>query len=125
MRDIENTNDIREMVHTFYGMIRADTLLSPIFSSRIPDEGWDAHLETMCDFWNSVICFERNYKGNPFSKHIVLPVNENHFERWIELFHDAMNQNFQGEKADEIKKRAENMTRIFSTKIHYLNRSEK
>ena len=36
---------LTELVHRFYGKVRADTVLGPIFAARIED--WGPHLERM------------------------------------------------------------------------------
>ena len=78
---------IRRLVHAFYAEIRRDSLLGPVFESRIGD--WDAHLEQMCAFWSSVMLKTGRYHGTPMQKHMVLPVDRRYFERWLELFQDV------------------------------------
>ena len=50
------------------------------------------------------------YKGNPMTKHIVLskkePMTSEHFERWLSLWNQTVNENFKGERASEAIKRA-------------------
>ena len=75
---------IRRLVHGFYAKVRQDALLGPIFDSRVAD--WDEHLERMCRFWSSVATMSGTYHGNPMAKHIALPVDAAHFDRWLELF---------------------------------------
>lgn len=75
---------IRRLVHGFYAKVRQDALLGPIFDSRIAD--WDEHLERMCRFWSSVAMMSGTYHGNPMAKHVTLPVDAVHFDRWLELF---------------------------------------
>lgn len=75
---------IRNVVHTFYGRIRADELLGPIFEARISD--WDTHLERMCAFWSSVTLMSGRYHGRPMPAHAPLPVGGKHFDHWLSLF---------------------------------------
>lgn len=82
-----NTAMIERLVHTFYGKIRSDPQLGPIFESRIHD--WDSHLRQMCRFWASVTLMAGTYHGNPMEKHRELPVNDSHFERWLQLFDET------------------------------------
>ncbi len=44
---------VDRLVETFYGRIRADDLLGPIFAGRIAD--WPWHLDRMKRFWRSVL----------------------------------------------------------------------
>lgn len=75
---------IHRLVHGFYAKVRQDALLGPIFDSRIAD--WDEHLERMCRFWSSVMTMSGAYHGNPMAKHVRLPVDAEHFDRWLALF---------------------------------------
>lgn len=75
---------IDRVVREFYGRLRSDSLLSPIFASRIHD--WEAHLRRMVEFWSSVIIMTGRYHGNPMAKHSDMPVTPIHFSRWLALF---------------------------------------
>ena len=82
MLDINDKEDIKIFVDSFYNKVQKDELLGPIFSSKIPDGNWSNHLERMYSFWNTVLFAHRDYRGNPFSKHASLPIQAPHFERW-------------------------------------------
>ena len=75
---------IETLVHAFYGHVRADPLIGPVFTARITD--WDVHLQRMCEFWSSVVLMSGRYHGAPMQKHAPLPVDGQHFDRWLELF---------------------------------------
>ncbi len=51
----------------------------------------------MYRFWESMLFRTGNYQGAPFPKHAVLPVEQAHFERWVMLFVETVNENFSGE----------------------------
>lgn len=79
---------IRELVHTFYGRVRADELLGPIFNTAVAD--WDEHLEKLCAFWSSVMLMSGRYKGAPMQAHARLPgIGARHFDHWLSLFMDT------------------------------------
>jgi hemoglobin len=75
---------IERLVHAFYARIRTDAVLAPIFEARIRD--WEPHLERMCAFWSSVALMSGRYHGTPMAKHMPLPVDADHFDRWLALF---------------------------------------
>ena len=120
MKDIENIKDIKVFVDAFYTKVRADELLGPVFAIRIESEAWEKHLNQMYSFWNTVLFFQRTYKGNPFSKHVNLPVEKLHFSRWLSLFKDTIDLHFKGAKAEETKSRADKMAVLFMSKIQHL-----
>lgn len=76
-------------VETFYGHIRDDDLLGPIFAERIAD--WPPHLARMKAFWRSVLHNSGEFSGNPMIKHLAIPgLEERHFARWLELFYATL-----------------------------------
>lgn len=77
---------IQEVVHAFYGKIRVDPALGPIFNRAIGAD-WDAHLSKMCDFWSSVLLMTGRFKGAPMAVHAQIPdIRATHFARWLHLF---------------------------------------
>ena len=82
---------IASFVERFYGKIRADDLLGPIFAPRIAD--WDTHLAKMKQFWRSVLHASGEFAGNPMLKHIVIPgLEERHFAHWLTLFYATLRE---------------------------------
>ncbi|WP_332658951.1 group III truncated hemoglobin [Brevundimonas sp.] len=75
---------ISRLVDAFYDRVRRDPLIGPVFDARISD--WGPHLEQMKLFWSSVALMSGVYHGRPMPKHLPLPVDARHFDRWLELF---------------------------------------
>lgn len=75
---------IERLVRSFYTRVRTDAMLAPIFDARIKD--WEPHLQQMCAFWSSVALMSGRYHGAPMPKHLPLPVDAAHFDRWLALF---------------------------------------
>jgi hemoglobin len=115
MRDLEGLDDIRFVVDVFYNKVRKDALLSPVFAMRITD--WQPHLDTMYRFWNAALFGVREYVGNPFGKHAELPIDGPHFEQWIKLFYETLEEHFEGPVADEAKRKAMIMAHTFYARI--------
>ncbi|MCA0429558.1 MAG: group III truncated hemoglobin [Bacteroidetes bacterium] len=119
-KDISSIDDIKLMVNTFYDRIKLDKLLGPIFNERIQDR-WPQHLEKMYRFWQTILLNEHTYNGSPFPPHANMPVDVTHFNLWVQIFHNTVNDLFSGPIADEAKYRGELMASIFNSKIDYLN----
>ncbi len=100
---------LTDLVHGFYGKIRVDPVLGPIFAARITD--WGPHLEKMVDFWSSVALMTGRYHGAPVPKHAGLPVTSAHFERWLELFRETADEVCSPEGAAYVIERAERIAR--------------
>jgi hemoglobin len=115
-KDIQNIQDIKLFVNEFYNLVQQDELLSPIFISR--NQGiWGPHLEQMYLFWNTALFGEKGYVGNPFSKHITLNINADHFNRWLNLFNQTIDTYFKGEIANNAKWRAGIMADTFLRRL--------
>lgn len=113
MTDIFTRKDIERLVNGFYEKVRADDLLAPVFSHI----DWPHHLPVMYNFWSSILLGDMSYQGNPFQKHIHLPISRLHFERWLWLFHKTVDENFDGEVATEAKNRAQSIAGIFQHRM--------
>lgn len=81
---------IDALVEAFYARVRDDGLIGPIFASRITD--WAPHLAQMKLFWSSVALSTGVYQGRPMPKHLPLPIDARHFDRWLEIFVATANE---------------------------------
>lgn len=115
LSDIKGERDIRILVDSFYEGIRSDPMLGPLFKERVRD--WSKHLPTMCAFWTSLLFGSPDYKGNPFAKHVELPVEKKHFDRWLELFTQTVDRLFEGSKADQAKGAAKSIAHSFQVRM--------
>lgn len=117
-KEIVTLDDIKILVDHFYEKAKIDPLLGPIFNGVIKDR-WPEHLEKLYRFWQTVLLEEHTYHGSPFVPHAQLPVNKEHFDRWIQLFNQTVDEYFTGAKAADAKWRAEKMTEMFHHKIEF------
>ena len=116
--EITNIEDIKRLVDEFYIKVRRDELLKDIFNSVIQDR-WSEHLEKMVHFWQTVLLEEHTYYGSPFIPHAQLPVEKSHFDQWLKLFNETIDEHFIGEKAKKAKWQGERMAEMFQHKIEY------
>ncbi|TRZ41696.1 group III truncated hemoglobin [Robertkochia solimangrovi] len=115
---IASLEDIKNLVDNFYGRVQKDELIGPVFNKVIGDR-WPEHLSKMYTFWQTVLLQEHTYSGSPFPPHVKLPVSKDHFDRWMMLFEQTVDEQFIGEKAEEAKWRAGKMAEMFQYKIEY------
>ena len=78
---------IETLIRGFYARVRKDSLLAPIFDSKISE--WEPHLENMFAFWSSLALQTGRYHGQPMAKHMPLAVDARHFDRWLALFEET------------------------------------
>lgn len=119
-KDIENIEDIRLLVDSFYVKIQKDEVIGYIFT-EVMQVNWDSHLPIMYSFWESILLDQVSYRGNPMIKHIEInkqePLKEEHFERWMKLWHETVDAHFEGDRAEEAKSRAMSMGQLMVHKI--------
>ena len=123
-QDISNIEDIKLLVNNFYEKVQNDDLIGPIFNQKMIGR-WPEHLEKMYRFWQTILLEEHTYSGTPFPPHKHLPVNQSHFDRWMEIFTATVDALFVGKLAEEAKLRAANMAYMFNYKIEYFRNLEK
>lgn len=121
MKVLEARADIELLVKEFYSKVQRDPLIGPIFND-VAKVHWDEHLPKITNFWCDLILGEDTYRGRPFPPHIPLNLEISHFERWLGLFIETVDEHFAGLKAEEIKQRALGIARNFLSNISYLKK---
>ena len=120
LTDITTKEDIERLVNTFYGRVRADELLGPIFNSVIGDH-WETHLPKMYAFWGMSLFGEGGYRGNAVQKHVEIDkhftLEQLHFDRWISLWREMIDSLYAGPVAEDAKKKANLMLQLIQIKV--------
>jgi hemoglobin len=124
-KDINTRADIFLLVSQFYEKVRADKILGPFFNDTIKD--WDAHLEHLTTFWETSLFMTRKldhkYHGNPLEAHVKVDKQFNytidniHFGIWLNLWYQTIDELFEGDYADNAKRRARKMGTFMYLKI--------
>lgn len=111
-KDIKTREDVYLLVSAFYSKVRKDDTLAPFFD-RIDD--WDEHLDRLTTFWESSLFLKTKYYGNPLEAHVKADrehdnkISEFHFGIWLNLWFETLNELFEGETAENAKRRARKM----------------
>lgn len=116
MKDIQNEQDVKCLVHNFYEKVRDDDRLGYIFND-VARVDWDKHLPKMVDFWSNLLFQTGRYKGRPFRQHLPLPIKEGDFDQWFQLFEETVDELFVGKKADFAKELARNIASSFELRM--------
>ena len=96
---------IAALVERFYSKARRDPMIGPVFIAAVAD--WDAHLNTLRDFWSSVMLTTGRYKGNPMAAHVKHPIEPAFFDRWLALWRETAAELFAPPIADRFRDKAE------------------
>lgn len=105
------------LVDRFYIRVREDEILGPVFAEAVGNE-WGPHLQTMRNFWSSLMLASGRYKGNPMMAHLMLPrIGVRHFDRWLALWKQTAAEIFPPEVANIFVRKAESMAERLLTTI--------
>jgi len=81
---------VAAVVSAFYAKARRDEIIGPVFNRVVPSAHWPQHIQTITDFWSSMLLGTRRYMGRPMPKHIAIPeLSDAHFQRWLNLFRET------------------------------------
>lgn len=123
MTDIQNSEDIKLLVDSFYKKVIQDEQIGKFFT-QVVSLDFDAHMPTMYAFWGNVLFASGNYKGNPMIKHMALSQKEMlhpaHFQQWLLLWTETIDQLFAGNKAEEAKLKANQIAELMEMKINQM-----
>lgn len=119
-QDITTRADIESLVNTFYDKVKADDTIGYIFNNIIGDD-WSKHLPIMYQFWETVLFGKAGYMGNPVRKHVEIdkqmPLEQQHYDRWLQLWTSTVDSMYAGDIANEAKKKATTMLQLISMKV--------
>jgi len=120
-RDIKDRQDIYKVVDDFYKKLFQDQELKNFFEKFNNEDSLQKHLNVLVDFWDNVLFYTGTYNKNAMLPHIELnktkPFQKQHFERWLHLFHQSIDDNFKGEIAEVAKNRATSIATVMKLKI--------
>jgi hemoglobin len=111
--DITDRQDIDRLMNAFYSQALTDEVIGYIFTD-VARLDLDHHLPIIGDFWESLLFQTGDYAKhgrNPLRVHGELddrsPLTTEHFERWLEIFGETVDDLFYGPRSDYVKLRAE------------------
>lgn len=108
--DIRDRDHIAVVVERFYRRAFADPLIGPLFTD-VAHMDLDRHLPIMCDFWETVLFRAGKYRRNAFvahrSLHVLAPLGEQHFARWLQIWTATLDEAHEGPVTEHAKIQAE------------------
>ncbi len=94
-------NEARKSIRSsirFTPGVRDDATIGPIFNEQVED--WPVHLALLKSFWASVLLGAGTFRGNPLEKHMMLPLEPEHFQVWLRLFRETAREVLRPEGAE-------------------------
>jgi len=118
--DIETRADCERLVRSFYGRALTDPVIGFIFV-EVAKLDLEAHLPRIASFWETVLLGAHSYSGGAFRPHAELNakvrLRPGHFERWLWLWEQTVDELFAGEHADLAKAHAHRVAAAFSERL--------
>ncbi|WP_312818996.1 group III truncated hemoglobin [Kaistella carnis] len=120
MKKLESRQDIEDLVNGFYAKVQKDETIG-FFFSDVAKVDWSHHLPKMYSFWETLLFGQISYKGNPMAVHFPInsevPMEKFHFDHWIKLWTETIEENFTGEMADLAIYKARNIANLMAHKM--------
>lgn len=102
VKNIQTYEDCLFLIEKFYDKLMVDDQIGHYFKG-LP---LNIHIPKVTDFWAFILIDKPGYSNNMMQAHAKLDLQPHDFERWLKLFHETIDQNFQGEKANLAKERS-------------------
>lgn len=122
--DIRDRADIKQLVHTFYERLLKEETFNHLFLEVAQIDILE-HLDIIIDFWESVLFQAGKYKRDTLQKHLDLhmthQLTNEHFNNWLAIFNQVVDELYSGEKAKGVKDRALSIATIIKMKIDDLD----
>jgi hemoglobin len=120
-RDIATRADCERLVRTFYSRALTDPVIGFIFTD-VAHLDLEAHVPVIASFWETVLLGQVTYTGGAFAKHAALhdkvPLRAGHFERWLTVWRETVDELFAGERAELAKVHAARVARAFAERLN-------
>ena len=114
--DIATLKDVHFLVDKFYERVQDDPFLGPIFNKRLSGK-WEMHHRRLYRFWHTVLLRRPDYYGNPVPTHFTMNIDQRHFDQWLVIWTETVDNNFEGVIAERAKLRGLTMSKAFMSKI--------
>jgi hemoglobin len=109
----ESEDQISHLVELFYSRVQKDDLIGPVFERVV--RNWDHHHDTLKNFWCTQLLGTGDYPGNGFVAHQRLPLEEEHFTRWLTIWEQTVPEVLPPALAQRAIGRARHMANQYKT----------
>ena len=120
--DIETRADCERLVRAFYSKALEDPIIGYIFTD-VAKLDLEAHVPKIASFWETILLGARSYGGGAFRPHAAVhaksPLREGHFDRWLALWRETVDELFEGPRAELAKTHAERVAAAFHARLRW------
>src|SRR4051812_45900527 len=114
--DIATREDCEALVRAFYGRALEDPIIGWIFTD-VAKLDLEAHVPVLASFWETLLLGAQTYDRGAFHPHAALHakvgLRAGHFERWLMLWYQTVDELFAGPNAEAAKAAAYRLANAF------------
>ena len=118
--DIESREDCERLVRAFYGRALTDPVIGWLFTD-VARLDLEAHVPRIASFWETILLGAHSYGGGAFAPHAALNararLRAGHFERWLWLWQQTVDELYDGDRAQLAKAHAERVAGAFHARL--------
>lgn len=107
-------------MRSFYGRALTDPVIGWLFTD-IAHLDLESHVPRITSFWETILLDARSYGGGAFRPHLELnfktPLKRGHFERWLYLWQQTVDELFAGPHAELAKAHATRVASAFYARL--------
>ncbi len=120
-KDIETRADIELFIRSFYETVKQDETIGLIFTDVVKMD-WAHHIPLITDFWETILLDNPVYTKNAMEVHYhlnhIFPLKKEHFDAWLLIFNNTLNEMYQGPVTELAKKRAAGIASVMQFKMN-------
>jgi hemoglobin len=119
-RDIQTREDCETLVRAFYGRALQDATIGWIFTD-VAELDLEGHIPILTSFWETLLLGAQTYDRGAFHPHANLhrkvELRAGHFERWLALWYQTVDELFAGPRAQAAKVHAFRLGNAFRMRL--------
>jgi hemoglobin len=119
-QDIETREDCERLVREFYTRALSDPIIGFLFTD-VAHLDLETHVPRITSFWETILLGAQTYRGGAFAPHFALNakvrLREGHFDRWVWLWTQTMDELFAGPRAELAKHHARRVAGAFHARL--------
>lgn len=114
-------------MRAFYGKALEDPIIGWLFTD-IAKLDLEAHIPRITSFWETVLLGAQSYSGGAFRPHVELHMKARlragHFDRWLGLWRQTLDEMFAGERTELAKLHAQRVAAAFHGRLQAMSAGE-
>jgi len=119
-RDLETRADVERLVRAFYSRALTDPIIGWIFTD-VAQLDLEGHVPQITAFWETILLDAKTYEASAFLPHAALHervgLRPGHFERWLALWYQTLDEHFAGPRSEMAKVAAYRLAGAFQGRL--------